>query len=68
MRNAKIVVGLLCAGAAAMPFLGGAQPAGFKRIPVQRVDLSAPGREAVQAVAELPAGMAELPVKSPRLV
>ena len=58
MRHAKIVVSLLCAAAAAAPFLIAAQPAGFKRIPVQRVDLSAPGREAVQAVAELPAGMA----------
>ena len=58
MRHARIVLSLLCAALAAAPFLISAQPAGFKRIPVQRVDLSAPGREAVQAVAELPAGMA----------
>jgi len=58
MRNTKIVLALLCVAAASAPFLSGAQPAGFKRIPIQKVDLSAPGREAVQAVAELPAGMA----------
>jgi quercetin dioxygenase-like cupin family protein len=58
MRQPKIALALVCAAAAAAPFLSGAQPAGFKRIPVQRADLSVPGREVVQAVAELPAGMA----------
>jgi quercetin dioxygenase-like cupin family protein len=58
MRSTKIVLALVCVVAASAPFLSGAQPAGFKRIPIQKVDLSAPGREAVQAVAELPAGMA----------
>lgn len=57
MRNTKIVLTLCCAAVLAAPFLISAQPAGFKRIPVQKVDLSVPGREAVQAVAELPAGM-----------
>jgi len=58
MRNTKIVLPLLCAAAVAVPFLINAQPAGFKRIPIQRADLSVPGREVVQAVAELPVGMA----------
>ena len=58
MRKTKIVLALLCAAAAAAPFLSSAQPAGFKRIPIQRADLSAPGREVVQAIAELPVGMA----------
>jgi quercetin dioxygenase-like cupin family protein len=58
MSKPKVVVlSLLCAAAAAAPFLSGAQPAGFKRTPVQRADLSVPGREVVQAVAELPVGM-----------
>ena len=57
MRNTKIVLPLLFAVAVAAPFLINAQPAGFKRIPIQRADLSVPGREVVQAVAELPAGM-----------
>ena len=57
MRNTKIVLSLLCVAAAAAPFLTGAQPAGFKRIPIQRGDLSVPGREVVQAVAVLPPGM-----------
>jgi len=58
MRNTKFVLSLLCAAAVAAPFLINAQPAGFKRIPVQRGDLTVPGREVVQAVAELPVGMA----------
>jgi len=57
MRNTKIVLPLLFAAAVTAPFLINAQPAGFKRIPIQRADLSVPGREVVQAVAELPAGM-----------
>ena len=52
MRMPKIALALLCVAAATAPFLSGAQPAGFKRIPVQRVDLSTPGREAVQAISE----------------
>ena len=59
MRHAKIAVSLFCFALAA-PLLGDAQqpPAGFKRTVLQRADLSAPGREVVMALAELPPGMA----------
>jgi quercetin dioxygenase-like cupin family protein len=56
MKAIKFAVPLVCIALAA-PLLIGAQPAGFKRIPIQRGDLSAPGREVVQAIAELPVGM-----------
>lgn len=35
-----------------------AQPAGFRRTELQRADLTAPGREAVQAIAEFQPGVA----------
>jgi len=56
MKIVKFAVPLACIALAA-PLLIGAQSAGFKRIPIQRGDLSVPGREVVQAIAELPAGV-----------
>ena len=49
---ATLVLALLCAGT-----LNAQQP-GFKRTVVQKQDLSVSGREVVQAVAELPPGVA----------
>jgi len=49
---ATLVLALVCAGTL------GAQPPAFKRTVIQKQDLSMPGREVVQAVAELPAGVA----------
>jgi quercetin dioxygenase-like cupin family protein len=49
---ACVLVGGLAGAAQAPP----AAQAGFKRTPVQQGDLSIPGREAVQAVAEFAAG------------
>ena len=57
MKAVKFIFPFVCV-ALVSPILCGAQPAGFKRIPIQRADLSAPGREVVQAIAELPVGMA----------
>jgi hypothetical protein len=51
---ATLVLALLGAGP-----LNAQQPA-FKRTVVQKQDLSVPGREVVQAVAEIPAGMASV--------
>ena len=56
MKAINFAVPLVCIALAA-PLLISAQPAGFKRVPVQRGDLSVPGREVVQAIAELPVGM-----------
>ena len=47
-----LIVALTTVAVAQQP----APQAGFKRTPVQQGDLSAPGREAVQAVAEIAAG------------
>ena len=61
MRHlSKIIGGAVVASALAVAISASAQapPAnpGFKRTPVQQGDLSIPGREAVQAVAEIAAG------------
>jgi quercetin dioxygenase-like cupin family protein len=48
---AMLALALLCATTLS------AQQPGFKRTVVQKQDLSAAGREVVQAVAEIPAGM-----------
>jgi quercetin dioxygenase-like cupin family protein len=56
----RVVAGLALASIVAMAIGVAAQaPAaqtGFKRTPVQQADLSVPGREVVQAVAEISAG------------
>ena len=55
MRKSTIALSLFCV-TLAVPMLGDAQPAGLKRTVLQKADLSAPGREVVQAVAEVPPG------------
>jgi quercetin dioxygenase-like cupin family protein len=45
-------------GAALLAAVGGAQQATFKRTELQRGDLSIPDREVVQALAEIPGGVA----------
>jgi quercetin dioxygenase-like cupin family protein len=59
MKTATVRVSVIgCAGALVMATAVLAQQGGFKRTEVQRGDLSAAGREAVQAIAEIPAGVA----------
>lgn len=48
----------LCLAAMAVACAAGAQQPGFKRTLLQRADLTAPGREVVQAIAEIPEGVA----------
>jgi quercetin dioxygenase-like cupin family protein len=57
MRHAKLGISLFCIALAA-PLIGDAQPPGLKRTILQRADLSAPGREVIMALAELPMGAA----------
>ena len=49
---------LVLAVAAATCAAAWAQQPGFKRTVLQRADLAAPGREVVQAIAEIPEGVA----------
>jgi quercetin dioxygenase-like cupin family protein len=49
-------VGFAAAVVLATVVVGTAQQAAFKRTEVQRIDLSAPGREAVMVVADIPTG------------
>lgn len=49
---------IVCAGAIVTAAAIVAQQPAFKRTEVQRGDLSVAGREAVQAIAEIPAGVA----------
>ena len=48
----------LCLAAMAVACTAWAQQPGFKRTVLQRADLTAPGREVVQAIAEIPEGVA----------
>lgn len=57
MKHSRIAFSIFCVALAA-PLLGDAQPSGLKRTLLQKADLSAPGREVVQALAELPPGAA----------
>jgi quercetin dioxygenase-like cupin family protein len=56
MRRRHISVGFAAAVVMATVVIGAAQQAAFKRTEVQRIDLSAPGREAVMVVADIPTG------------
>ncbi len=57
-RLTRVAIATALALAAAMASLTiSAQPAGFKRIPVQDQDLSMDGRHAVQAIAEFEPGV-----------
>jgi quercetin dioxygenase-like cupin family protein len=57
MRNTKFAIPLFCVALAA-PLIGDAQAPGLKRTILQKADLSAPGREVIMALAELPPGAA----------
>lgn len=57
-RLASVTVAVLCVvGVVAMHFAS-AQQVGFKRVDLQRHDLSTPGREAVQVIVEIAPGTA----------
>ena len=56
MRRRYMSVGFAAAVVMATVVFGTAQQAAFKRTEVQRIDLSAPGREAVMVVADIPTG------------
>ena len=56
MRRRYISVGFAAAVVMATVVVGAAQQPAFKRTEVQRIDLSAPGREAVMVVADIPTG------------
>ena len=57
-RLASVTVAALCVvGVVAMHFAS-AQQVGFKRVDLQRHDLSTPGREAVQVIVEIAPGTA----------
>ena len=53
-----VTVAALCSVGALALHVASAQLAGFKRIDLQRHDLSAPGREAVQVIVEIAPGTA----------
>ena len=58
MRTTRVVVvGAVIVGSGLLLHIARAQPAGTKRIDLQRHDLSAPGREVVQAIVELDPGV-----------
>jgi quercetin dioxygenase-like cupin family protein len=58
MRTTRIiVVAVLIAGTGLALHVARAQPAGIRRIDLQRYDLSVPGREVVQAIVELDPGV-----------
>jgi quercetin dioxygenase-like cupin family protein len=57
-KTKRLICGLSAAFLVAALASAGAQQSGFKRTVVQQGDLSAPGREAVMAVAELQPGAA----------
>lgn len=58
MRYPKFVVSMFCVALAAPLLSDAQQPGGLKRTILQRADLSAPGREVIMALAELPVGAA----------
>lgn len=58
MRTIRlVVVGVIIAASGVALHIVRAQPAGIKRIDLQRHDLSAPGREVVQTIVELGPGI-----------
>ena len=57
MRTNRIRAVATAAALAAITVAAAAQQPAFKRTEVQRGDLSVPGKEVVQAVAEIPAGV-----------
>ena len=56
MRRKYTSVGFAAAVVMATVVVGAGQQPAFKRTEVQRIDLSAPGREAVMVVADIPTG------------
>jgi quercetin dioxygenase-like cupin family protein len=58
MRTSRIRAAATAAALAAITVAAAAQQPAFKRTEVQRGDLSVPGKEVVQAIAEIPAGVA----------
>lgn len=58
MTRVTLYASLALATVLIVAAIGGAQPAMFKRTELQRGDLSIPGREAVQTLAEIPSGVA----------
>src|SRR2546422_11670766 len=56
MKMVKVRVSVSAAALLAMVAMSAAQAPAFKRTELQRGDLSAHGREAVTALAEIPAG------------
>ena len=58
MRITQICVTASAAALVAVSIAAAAQQPAFKRTELQRADLAAPGREVVQAIAEIPPGAA----------
>ena len=58
MRSNRVRATATAAALVAITAAAAAQQPAFKRTELQRADLSAPGREVVQAIAEFPAGAA----------
>jgi quercetin dioxygenase-like cupin family protein len=56
-RMAMVMVMVLALASGVVLLVAHAQPAGIKRIDLQRHDLSAPGREVVQTIVELDPGV-----------
>ncbi len=57
MRRKRVHAVATAAALMAITVAAAAQQPTFKRTELQRADLSAPGREVVQAIAEIPAGV-----------
>jgi len=57
MRRNRVHAVATAAALLAITVAAAAQQPTFKRTELQRADLSAPGREVVQAIAEIPAGV-----------
>jgi quercetin dioxygenase-like cupin family protein len=58
MRTTRVRAAVTAAALVAITVAAAAQQPAFKRTELQRADLSAPGREVVQAIAEFPPGAA----------
>jgi quercetin dioxygenase-like cupin family protein len=58
MRSNSVRVAAIAVALVAITIAAAAQQPTFKRTELQRADLSAPGREVVQAIAEFPPGTA----------